>query len=425
MAPPVTGDPVHLLYLVYREALGPVFVSQTATSLGMLEREGVAAHLAVLTPVGEFLRPGARKRWRALRRGLPAVYAGPIDRIPSPPSRARRAWDDARMLALWLRRRRSDGRGLVIQCRNAVMTSILLRAGPPRGARVVYDCRGVTTAEYLYRRGFEEAASAPPGMRARAAELIGLERRAALESDAVLCVSEAMARHMVSTFSVPRGKITVVPCCVDDRRFAGAASERERVRRELGLADRFVVVYSGSLHRWQMPELGLRMFRAIKAIEPSAHYLGLVTEPDRMREVVAASGLTARDATVLRVDPPDMPAHLAAADVGLLLREDSPVNRVASPVKFAEYLAAGVPVIISEGVGDYSDLVAREQLGAVLGHDAGPETWASKIAPFFERCRAEPEPLRQRCREIAASRLAWSVHVPAVTSLYRRLVAEA
>jgi hypothetical protein len=51
-----------------------------------------------------------------------------------------------------------------------------------------------------------------------------------------------------------------------------------------------------------------------------------------------------------------------------LVREDSVTNQVASPVKFAEYLAAGLQIIISEKLGDYSALVAKEGLGIVYSN---------------------------------------------------------
>jgi glycosyltransferase involved in cell wall biosynthesis len=60
-----------------------------------------------------------------------------------------------------------------------------------------------------------------------------------------------------------------------------------------------------------------------------------------------------------------VPEYLAAGDLGLLLRDPHPVNRVASPVKFAEYLAAGLPVLVSPGVGDAAAIVERERVGFV------------------------------------------------------------
>jgi hypothetical protein len=49
-----------------------------------------------------------------------------------------------------------------------------------------------------------------------------------------------------------------------------------------------------------------------------------------------------------------------------LVRDYSNTNRVASPVKFAEYLAAGLRVIISESLGDFSEFVSKNSCGVVL-----------------------------------------------------------
>jgi len=52
-------------------------------------------------------------------------------------------------------------------------------------------------------------------------------------------------------------------------------------------------------------------------------------------------------------------------------------NQVASPTKFAEYLAAGMPVIISERIGDFSGMVRHHQLGIVIDPD--------QVIPRLER----------------------------------------
>jgi hypothetical protein len=41
-------------------------------------------------------------------------------------------------------------------------------------------------------------------------------------------------------------------------------------------------------------------------------------------------------------------------------------NQVASPTKFAEYLSNGLRVITNEGLGDFSELVRKEDLGIAL-----------------------------------------------------------
>lgn len=55
--------------------------------------------------------------------------------------------------------------------------------------------------------------------------------------------------------------------------------------------------------------------------------------------------------------------YLNAADAGIIMREDVPMNQVASPTKFAEYQLCGLPAILTPGVGDFSDFVVRHQTG--------------------------------------------------------------
>jgi hypothetical protein len=115
-----------------------------------------------------------------------------------------------------------------------------------------------------------------------------------------------------------------------------------------------------------MPSHGLRLFKRVLASEPNAHYLILTRETEAMKKLCLEEQLPEENRTILALDHREVPRYLAAADAGLLLRDRCPVNRVASPVKFGEYLAAGLPVVISREIGDYSALVSRESLGVVL-----------------------------------------------------------
>src|SRR5690606_2328804 len=138
---------------------------------------------------------------------------------------------------------------------------------------------------------------------------------------------------------------------------ARAVGNRERMRKTLGLDDRLVVAYCGSLEEWQVPEAALTWFRCIADQRPDAHLLAITTHPQRMKVFAENAGIPESQFTLVSVAQAQVAQYLAAADCGLLIRERTLVNQVASPVKFAEYLAAGVPVLISEGVGDYSEAV--------------------------------------------------------------------
>jgi glycosyltransferase involved in cell wall biosynthesis len=116
--------------------------------------------------------------------------------------------------------------------------------------------------------------------------------------------------------------------------------------------------------------------------------------------------------------------YLSAGDLGLLPRRPSLVNQVASPVKFAEYLAAGLPVLTNQGVGDYSELVHREGIGVALSATCtGLDATAGELVAFVESYVRAPLRMRDRCQAIARAHLDLESHIPAIGCLYRRLVA--
>ena len=58
--------------------------------------------------------------------------------------------------------------------------------------------------------------------------------------------------------------------------------------------------------------------------------------------------------------------YLTAMDLGLLLRAPSVLNNFSQPVKFGEYLSAGIPVVLEEGTGDISLILNKHRIGCVI-----------------------------------------------------------
>jgi glycosyltransferase involved in cell wall biosynthesis len=410
-----------IVYGVYREVGGPVFGSQVLAPLAWLAEQGHDTYLVALAPLGNFIRPSGRRAFGQLRQSV----ADPLDAqsawLPASPSRLRCPTYDAALLAAFLRFRFRN-RPFIFHCRGAGMTALALRVRRHQSDfRIVFDCRGIAYAEYLYER--RSIGRSETELARSAKNLLEMEKRCARQADSILCVSNAMAGYLVREFGVDREKITVVPCSVDAQKFASGASEREAVRRELRIDGRFVLTYCGSMHAWQLPEMGFRLFRLIQRLAPEAHYLILTTQPERMKALAARHGLGTEEATVVRVPHEEVPRYLAAGDVGLLLRERSLVNEVASPVKFAEYLAAGLPVILTEGIGDFSELVRLRSLGMVFEEKATDDEVASQLCEFIGRYNTDPGALRESCLKAAHNYLSHQQNYPALSRAYQRLSA--
>ena len=53
----------------------------------------------------------------------------------------------------------------------------------------------------------------------------------------------------------------------------------------------------------------------------------------------------------------EMPVYLNAADIAIIWRDKSTVNKVASPVKFSEFICCGLPVISNYSVDMISEYI--------------------------------------------------------------------
>lgn len=184
---------------------------------------------------------------------------------------------------------------------------------------------------------------------------------AALISSVNLFVSEAHREKFQEIFRI-HSHYSVIPGVADSNDFFFDAPIREWTRRQLGIEEQTtVLVYSGKLDKpWQIPEEIFKVFKTIrsKGISKFKFHL-LILSPDIEIAVSLQKRYSISDSecTILKSEYQDLKKYYNAADYGLLLREVNLINYVASPTKFAEYLLTGLPVIITEKLGDYSSIV--------------------------------------------------------------------
>jgi glycosyltransferase involved in cell wall biosynthesis len=420
MSPAIASRPAAVVAVVRREGLGSVFMSQVVRPMSRIAAAGFDVKIVVLCPVGQLVKRSLRERWKKTIGNLPQCLNGRLHRLCAPPSRFQWSWAERAVLRRTLRKLTHCGQPLIVQCRNAATTNLALdvKRGCP-ALRIVYDCRGIEDEEFLYQSQDEKISLRK--LELKADRLLSLQRRAALESDAIFCVSHAMAEYLVRKHGIKPHKCETVPTCVDVNSFDRAARARSQLRAKLGFGERLVVAYCGSLHAWQMPRESLAVFARIRSWHPDAFFLGITTHPDALRTLIAQQGIAENCTRVLSVLHNEVPDYLAAADCGFLLRASSLVNRVASPVKFGEYLASGTPVIMSDGIGDYSELARRENVGVVLPKGPWSATAEAALKTFVDAYRQDCASWQERCLRVARQRLDYTAYLPRVAERFLRL----
>ncbi len=197
-------------------------------------------------------------------------------------------------------------------------------------------------------------------------EILLLEKKVVLESDFRIAVSEELVNYWKRKFNYQGINHVVIPCTLN-RNFGNVFSSKyaiSEVRKNMGFNEEDIIIaFSGSGAGWQSLEMLSEELIPVFEKNINCKLLLLVKEmpkdfklkmlfPDRIQN------------RWLKTE--EVIATIEACDYGWMVREQSETNRVASPVKFAEYLAAGLNVIISENLGDYSQFVIKHKAGFVF-----------------------------------------------------------
>lgn len=165
---------------------------------------------------------------------------------------------------------------------------------------------------------------------------------------------------------VNKERILIVPCVVDLQKFA----RKKLTSRGLGLeiADHSRVgIYVGKFGGIYYDEEAFTVFAMAKKVF-APFYLIILTPDDQagIEMKLAAVGFSVNEYTLVKANYDDVPDYLSIADFAFATYKYSFSMKYLSPIKVGEYWACGLPVLLTEGVGDDAGIVERTQCGATF-----------------------------------------------------------
>ena len=245
----------------------------------------------------------------------------------------------------------------------------------PRRQALIYHCAD----DYAHVHGFPDT-------------LPELEADLCQQADLVITTSETLCqerrRFNPNTHWVPNA--------ADIDHFSKAAA----TAAEMHQIPRPIVGFVGGLSQWVDVSLIAALAQARK--DWSFVLVGPIgTDISALKDLDNVTLLGARPYQQL-------PAYLAAMDVGLIPFKQDRVTYHADPIKAYEYLAAGLPVVATE-------MPALRRLAHVVRLADSPETFEAQIAAALDEGRSA----RSEARQAEAARHSWTSRFETIDALLR------
>ncbi len=298
-----------------------------------------------------------------------------------------------------------------------VPVAIDLAAAARRAGRrgvVVYDVIDAILDSNNYQN-----VPAPVLDRYRAKE-VGWVRRV----DAVVTVNDALADHCERIWPF-RERPTVL--LNGQERWEPPVARPDLIREAAGLPpERAIVLYLGRLGR----ERGIEeAAEAVLQLDDAALVmLGFpVTKgwDTKLAAQQADPRFAGRYIALPPVHPDAVRTWAASADVSIIAVPANSLNqRLSTPNKFWESLAAGTPVVLGRDLEVMRAIAEADDLGTVAD-PAEPDDLARALREILEQTPDAYAAMRERCLTVSRDRYAWEVVVRPYLELIERLAASA
>jgi glycosyltransferase involved in cell wall biosynthesis len=184
-------------------------------------------------------------------------------------------------------------------------------------------------------------------------------------ADSFSVVSNYFKTYLVEKYDIEK-KIVVYPTVFNHQIFYYDEALRETTRDELEiLPNEILLTYSGSFQKWQNPDILFRFFSQVLNQHPHFKLLIITYDHEKAHQLIQRYQIPITRSIVRTGAPPEVNAWLNGSDICTLLRKDDLVNRVASPTKFLEYIVTRNKIIMTDHIGDYSEIIKNTNFGLI------------------------------------------------------------
>ncbi len=286
------------------------------------------------------------------------------------------------------------------------------------GTRFIFDMRGFWPEERVEMGIFRN-----DGFLYRLTKFF--EKRFFLEADRLIVLTHR-AKKILMEAPALKGRsdqIEVIPCCVDTNRFQPQTPDVQLAARH-ELTGRLVVGNIGAVSSLYLVPQIFRFAFHLKQRLPRLKFVYLTRQDSTpLYRCAEQEGLMQEDILVAEASPENIPEWLSLFQLGIFFPKPCYATQAMCPTKLGEFLAAGVPVVTTSGVGDMDEILNNKRAGVLLRDFSEAElsaaaTRVAKMLPIREETRED-------CRRVAVESFSLEQGSTQYLSVYRALLSAA
>lgn len=215
-----------------------------------------------------------------------------------------------------------------------------------------------------------------------------LEKFVYKRADHIFVVTKGARENLIGK-GVATEKVTAMPHWIDEKLFAqGDEDTREKLRREYGWEDKFVVLFAGNIGIVQGLDAVVRSAGLLdKESKVLIAMVGEGADKERLQAMVKEMKLQDKVQFICWQPMEKMPAFMAAADALLVHLKRSDITEFVIPTKTMAYLAAGKPILMAMN-GAAAALVEESRAGIFIEPE-DPPALAKAIIDFSRKSETE------------------------------------
>ncbi len=244
------------------------------------------------------------------------------------------------------------------------------------------------------------------------------EKKQAQRAQFIIAANSGMGAYVQKryNYTIPKEKLYAKPACVDLHQFDPEEKVRVKARNELGYTPgNIVCLYAGKFGGIYLEEETFELLKACYNEWGTEFRVLLLTSQDEdyIQKHCKRVGVPFGIFTIRFVPHHQVPGMMQAADFAICPVKPVPTKRFCTPVKNGEYWALGLPVIITAGISDDSDIIQENNIGAVI-ESLDERGYVEAVKEMSSLLRGNRNEVSEKIRSIAVRYrnydIAWTIY---------------